>query len=151
MISDKINEVITNGMGHIGCVSSSLKPYHADTLANLFNEKKNEITCCLNKISCEAFLKHVSNGSRVSLFVGVPSHEAYNIKGSISAFRNVTKDEKSACDRLRKEVYGFYAELGIPEHLADRYWLKEPDIAVRFAVDKIFVQTPGPDAGKQVY
>ena len=71
----------------------------------------------------------------------MPSHEAYNIKGSISAFRNVTKDEKSACDRLRKEVYGFYAELGIPEHLADRYWLKEPDIAVRFAVDKIFVQT----------
>ena len=151
MISDNINDVITNGVGHIGCVSSSLKPYHADTLANLFNEKKNEITCCLNKISCEAFLKHVSNGSRVSLFVGVPSHEAYNIKGSISAFRNVTKDEKSACDRLRKEVYGFYAELGIPERLADRYWLKEPDIAVRFEVDKIFVQTPGPDAGKQVY
>ena len=58
---------------------------------------------------------------------------------------------KPGFDRLRKEVYGFYAELGIPEHLADRYWLKEPDIAVRFAVDKIFVQTPGPDAGKQVY
>ena len=151
MISDKINDVITNGMGHIGCVSSSLKPYHADTLANLFDKQKNEITCCLNEVSCEAFLNHVSDGSRVSLFVGVPSHEAYNIKGSISAFRNVTENEKSCCDRLRKEVYGFFAELGIPENLADRYWLKEPDIAVVFAVDKIFVQTPGPDAGKQLY
>lgn len=150
MISDKINDVITNGMGHIGCVSSSLKPYHADTLASRSDQKKNEITCCLNDVSCKPFLNHVSNGSRVSLFVAVPSHEAYNIKGSILAVRNVTEDEKSACDRLRKIVYGFYAELGIPEHLADRYWLKEPDIAVVFAVDKIFVQTPGPDAGKQV-
>ena len=150
MISDRINDVITNGMGHIGCVSSSLKPYHADTLANYFNEKKNEVICCLNKVSSESFLGHVSNGSRVSLFVGVPSHEAYNIKGSISALRNVTVDEKIACDRLRKKVYGFFAELGIPEHLADRYWLKDPDIAVVFAIDKIFVQTPGPDAGKQV-
>ena len=40
MISDKINDVITNGMGHIGCVSSTLKPYHADTLANLFDKQK---------------------------------------------------------------------------------------------------------------
>ena len=80
----------------------------------------------------------------------MPSHEAYNIKGSISALREINEDEKGACDRLRKEVYGFYAELGIPEHLANRYWLKEPDIAVVFALDKIFVQTPGPDAGKQV-
>ena len=150
MISDKINDVITNGMGHIGCVSSSLKPYHADTLASSSDQKKNEITCCLNDVSCKPFLNHVSNGSRVSLFVAVPSHEAYNIKGTILAVRNVTEDEKSACDRLRKKIYGFYAELGIPEHLADRYWLKEPDIAVVFAVDKIFVQTPGPDAGKQV-
>ena len=150
MISNKINDVITNGMGHIGCVSSSLKPYHADTLANLFDKQKNEITCCLNEVSCKPFLNHVSNGSRVSLFVAVPSHEAYNIKGSIVTLRNVTEDEKSACDLLREKVYGFYEELGIPEHLADRYWLKEPDIAVVFAVEKIFVQTPGPDAGKQV-
>ena len=151
MVSDEINDVITNGMGHIGCVSSSLKPYHADTLANCFDKKKNEVICFLNEISCKTFLNHVSIGARVSLFVGVPSHEAYNIKGSISTLRNVAKDEKSACDRLRKKVYDFYAELGIPEHLADRYWLKEPDIAVVFVVDKIFVQTPGPDAGKQVW
>ena len=150
MISDKINDVITNGMGHIGCVSSSLKPYHADTLANIFDQQKNEITCCLNEVSCGPFLNHVSNGSRVSLFVAVPSHEAYNIKGSVLTLRNVTEDEKSACDLLREKVYGFYEELGIPEHLANRYWLKESNIAVVFAVDKIFVQTPGPDAGKQV-
>jgi hypothetical protein len=47
-------------------------------------------------------------------------------------------------------MYDFYDELGIPKNLADRYWLKPIDVAVVFSVDKVFVQTPGPDAGKEI-
>ena len=53
-------------------------------------------------------------------------------------------------DDLRKQMYSLYGELGIPENLAEKYWLKPANLAVVFSVDKVFVQTPGPDAGKQI-
>ena len=59
-------------------------------------------------------------------------------------------DERQACDDLRKQMYSLYGELGIPENLAEKYWLKPANLAVVFSVDKVFVQTPGPDAGKQI-
>ena len=96
------------------------------------------------------FLEQLEIGSRVSLFAAVISHEAYNLKGAVTELRDVNDYESQVCDALREKMYGFYGELGIPKNLADRYWLKPIDIAVVFSVDKVFVQTPGPDAGKEI-
>lgn len=150
MISDNVYNVLTNGIGHIGCTSSSLKPFHADPLGICCDQAKNIIVCCLNKKTNKPFLEHVEIGSRVSLFAAVISHEAYNLKGAVIELRDVNDYESQVCDDLREKMYGFYGELGIPKHLADRYWLKPIDIAVVFSVDKVFVQTPGPDAGKEI-
>lgn len=150
MISDNVYNVLTNGIGHIGCTSSSLKPFHADPLGICCDQAKNIIVCCLNKKTNKPFLEHVEIGSRVSLFAAVISHEAYNLKGAVIELRDVNDYESQVCDDLREKMYGFYGELGIPKNLADRYWLKPIDIAVVFSVDKVFVQTPGPDAGKEI-
>jgi len=150
MISDQVYKVLTTGIGHIGCSSSALKPFHADVLGICCDQASSSIVCCLNKNANEPFLENVKIGSRVSLFVGVISHEAYNLKGDVTDLRDVYENEKIVCDDLRKKMYGLYGELGIPENLADKYWLKSTDIALVFSVDKVFVQTPGPDAGKQI-
>ena len=114
------------------------------------DQDTNTIVCCLNKETNKLFLENLEIGSRVSLFVGVISHEAYNLKGTVTDLRDVYDDESQVCDDLRKKMYSFYGELGISKNLADRYWLKPIDIAVVFSVDKVFVQTPGPDAGKEI-
>ena len=44
-------------------------------------------------------------GSMVSLFVGAISHEAYNIKGPVTALRDVQENEKFVCDKLRHGIY----------------------------------------------
>ena len=150
MISDQVYNVLTNGIGHIGCTSSSLRPFHADPLGICCDQATNTIVCCLNKKTSKLFLEHLEIGSRVSLFAAVISHEAYNLKGAVTKLRDVNDDESQVCDDLREKMYGFYGELGIPKNLADRYWLKPIDIAVVFSVDKVFVQTPGPDAGKEI-
>ena len=98
MVTDKIHEVLTTGIGHIGCVSSSLRPFHSDVLGVIYNRNSEEISCCLNKESSEPFLNNLVVGSMVSLFVGAISHEAYNIKGinRISyfddSFKNIVTD-----------------------------------------------------------
>ena len=150
MISDQVYNVLTNGVGHIGCASSSLKPFHADALGICCDQTRGTIVCCLNKETNKLFIENLEIGSRVSLFVGVISHEAYNLKGAVTDLRDVTNDEIQVCDDLRNKMYSFYDELGIPKNLADRYWLKPTDLAVVFSVDKVFVQTPGPDAGKEI-
>ena len=150
MVTDKIHEVLTTGIGHIGCVSSSLRPFHSDVLGVIYNRNSEEISCCLNKESSESFLNNLVVGSMVSLFVGAISHEAYNIKGPVTALRDVQENEKFVCDKLRHGIYEPFAALGITQDLADRYWLRNPNVTVVFKVNKIFIQTPGPDAGKQV-
>lgn len=150
MISDQVYNVLTTGVGHIGCASSSLKPFHADALGVCCDQATSSIVCCVNKETNKPFVKTLEIGSRVSLFVGVISHEAYNLKGDVTELRDVYDDERQACDDLRKQMYSLYGELGIPENLAEKYWLKPANLAVVFSVDKVFVQTPGPDAGKQI-
>ena len=38
----------------------------------------------------------------------------------------------------------------MPEEAAMEKYGKVPDIGITFKVDKVFVQTPGPDAGKLI-
>ena len=150
MISDQVYNVLTTGVGHIGCASSSLRPFHADALGVCCDQATGSIVCCLNKETNKPFVQTLEIGSRVSLFVGVISHEAYNVKGDVTDLRDVYDDERQACNDLRKQMYSLYGELGIPENLAEKYWLKPTNLAVVFSVEKVFVQTPGPDAGKQI-
>tara|TARA_Y100001954_G_scaffold69559_1_gene76120 strand:- start:121 stop:573 length:453 start_codon:yes stop_codon:yes gene_type:complete len=150
MIPPQVNEVITTGVAHIGCVSSNLKPFHADTLGIVCDPESDKVVCCLNRDSSEAFLDHLVVGSRMSLFAAVITHESYNLKGHVTEIRDVNADELAACNKLMKEMFALYNEMGIPEELAARYWKRTPDLAISFLVDTIFSQTPGPDAGKQL-
>ena len=150
MIPSAVNEVIINGVGHIGCVSLNLKPFHADTLGIVCDPEFDEVICFINKSSSNAFLDHLVVGSRTSLFAAVISHESYNLKGQVTELRDVSADEMEVCDNLRKGMYALYSELGIPEELAARYWKRTADIAIAISVDTIFSQTPGPNAGKQL-
>ena len=150
MIPSAVNEVITTGVGHIGCVSSNLKPFHADTLGIVCDPEIDEVICFINKSSSRAFLDHLVVGSRTSLFAAVITHESYNLKGKVTHLRDVSADELAVCDNLREGMYALYNELGIPEELAARYWNRTPDVAIVISVDTIFSQTPGPNAGKQL-
>ena len=151
MIPENVFTVVTTGVGHIGCVSSNLKPFHADTLGIACDRQNGEVTCFLNKGSSVKFVENTDYKSRVSLFVGIISHEAYNLKGDVKELRPVSENDISLCAQFKKVLYKLYDEMGIPESLADKYWNKLPDLAVVFQVEKIFIQTPGPDAGKQIF
>ena len=108
MISDQVHNVLTTGIGHIGCASSSMRPFHADTLGICCDRQNSKIVCCLNKASSKQFIENLNLGSRVSLFVGIISHEAYNLKGDVIDLRDVNDHEIETCDELRKRIYGLY-------------------------------------------
>ena len=96
MISDQVYNVLTTGVGHIGCASSSLKPFHADALGVCCDQATSSIVCCVNKETNKPFVNTLEIGSRGSLFVGVFSHEPYNLKGLVTELREVDEDERRA-------------------------------------------------------
>ena len=67
MVSDSVYNVLTTGIGHIGCASSLMRPFHADTLGICCDRQNSEIVCCLNKASSQQFVKNLNVGSRVSM------------------------------------------------------------------------------------
>ena len=150
MIPDNVIEVLKNGIGHIGTVSDDLKPFHADLLGIKCDGSSPIVTCFLNKKLADKFLPHIQNKCRLSLFVGVISHEAYNLKGAFLKFKDITDGDKQFCAKFRDNIYSLYDTMGIPKDLASKYWGHEIDIAMEFTVDTIFIQTPGPDAGNKL-
>ena len=53
------------------------------------------------------------------------------------------------CRRQRPDVYKRQSIGMSKEGALSKYGII-PDIGIKFKVDKVFVQTPGPDAGKEI-
>ena len=150
MIPENVQNVLTTGVGHIGTVSQDNKPFHADLLGINSEKETGVVSCCLNKNASLKFLDHVEKTGRISLFVGVISHEAYNLKGRLETLGSTSSIEKEICKKFSVGILELYSQMGMDKNLANKFWGMEPDTALTFSVEKIFIQTPGPDAGKEM-
>ena len=49
-----------------------------------------------------------------------------------------------------KNVIDIITSIGLSKEAALEKYGKLPDIGITFKVDKVYIQTPGPDAGKEI-
>ena len=150
MIPENVQNVLTTGVGHIGTASQDNRPFHADLLGINSDKKTGVVSCFLNKKASLKFLDHVEKTCRISLFVGVISHEAYNLKGRLDAVGRTSSIEREICQKFSVNILELYSQMGMDKNLAKKFWGMEPDVSLTFSVEKIFIQTPGPDAGKEI-
>lgn len=80
-------------------------------------------------------------------------HETYQLKGRYLDHRPAGDVDRPAYEACRQRFVDT-----VQAHLKDRFSddtllarMREPAIAVRFSVDEIFLQTPGPAAGRRVF
>ena len=78
------------------------------------------------------------------------SHEAYNFKGQFESFNLLNENDLKVSEEYRSNVINTITNIGMPREAAAEKYSKVPDIGITFKVDKVFVQTPGPDAGKLI-
>lgn len=150
MIPNLTLNALQNGFGHFGVASKSNKTRHVDTLGLTINSSNSSLTCFVIKSECEEILEYLRESGRISFFVGMISHEAYNFKGQFESFNLLNENDLKVSEEYRSNVINTITNIGMPREAATEKYGKVPDIGITFKVDKVFVQTPGPDAGKLI-
>ena len=75
--------------------------HHSPLNAATREQDKDTITCFVLSSISEKVLENFNSTGRVSFFVGLPSHEAYQFKGEFIDTRSLTDDELSHSEKFR--------------------------------------------------
>jgi len=150
MIPEQTLEALTNGFGHMGSASVDLKTAHTDTLGASVDPANDTVTSFVLSFLAGPVLENFKSTGRVSYFVALPSHEAYQFKGQFIETRQLTEDELAHSEQFRNAAQEYMVGNGIPAEPAAQMLGTAPDLGITFKVEKIFNQTPGPEAGQEL-
>lgn len=90
---------------------------------------------------------NLADNGRIAVCFSRPiDHRSYQVKGRVVALRPADDADRQVVDRYRRALVEEYARVGVPPSIAWRIavW---PAHAVRFRVEGVYAQTPGPGAG----
>ena len=150
MIPDKVLKVMLNGYGHFGSTSSNLVPAHIDTLGASCNPETDEATFFIRKSLAEKTLINLNDNGMAAVYLGLPSHEAYQIKGQFIGSRNLTAEEFEASSKIRNYFIDMIRAMGLPRENIEKLYGVAPDIGLTVKIKNIYIQTPGPEAGTKL-
>ncbi len=110
-----------------------------------------EITCFIpSKFNGNLLSSLEDNGQFTLTVEQIGPHETYQFKGDYIDSRPFDETDQSIYEDCRERfVSACLPRFGISEDVLRRY-ISKPGIAVRFKVRELFVQTPGPSAGKRL-
>jgi hypothetical protein len=91
------------------------------------------------------------NGQVAFTVDAFPTHDTYQFKGRYVSHRPAQREDAAIVDRIRQRWIRHMKTVfpGIPDSIAGAF-NSEPVFALTFEVCEIFVQTPGPGAGKRI-
>jgi len=152
MIPGKIAGFVENATVAMGGSRDSDLVPHVHRISGLIVEPDHRtLTCLIAKGFTNDLLPSLEDNGKFALTVSdMPSHETYQFKGTYTGSRPIQESDMAAHERLRRRFTERVSnEFGIPADFLTPY-VPPPGLAVSFAVEEIFVQTPGPNAGRRI-
>lgn len=107
-----------------------------------------EVTVFLPVATAAEVVANLKDTRRIAVVATAPvDHRSVQLKGQVMEIRPASDAERSQIDSHRAALTRTLEPLGVPRSVMLRidHW---PVHAVRFRVEHLFVQTPGPAAGK---
>jgi hypothetical protein len=107
-----------------------------------------EVTVFLPVATAGDVVTNLRDNRRIALVATAPvDHRSVQLKGQVLEIRPAGDDEQGQTDLYRAALGRTLEPLGVPRMFVLRlaHW---PAHAVRFRVEHLFVQTPGPAAGR---
>ena len=120
----------------------------------IVEECGDTVRCLIPESHAEGLGAAIAERARFALAAEIIGpHHAYQFKGALVDERPLEDADRAiwrACRaRFVQDVHGLYGDAFTDAELEAR--CPEPTFAVRFRVEEIYVQTPGPAAGHRLY
>jgi hypothetical protein len=154
MIPDRIVEVIHGpAWMYAGTRNEKLRPAHTFVIGAVVHPDREAITFFVPESRSERILSDLKSNGRVALAVSLLTHEAYQLKGGYISSRPTDAKDRAVQEIYRSKLLSATIQAGYPEQIVKPLVLGfayQPAIAITFRAEEIFLQTPGPEAGKKI-
>jgi len=151
VISAELTDFIEAGLSMlVGTRDARLVPDSLRPVGARVEKGGREITVFLPVATSRTSMANVADNGRITLCVSRPiDHRTVQLKGRVVASGLASEEDRAVVERHRAGFAQTLAFVGVPPRLTLRisHW---PSHAVRFRVEAIFDQTPGPGAGCEI-
>lgn len=140
----------------IACTrSAALKPRVHYLSAWHVADEGRELVCLVQRGFTTGLLENLRDNGRFSATIEqIGPHETYQFKGTCIGSRPAGPGDLECWERARERfavaVKAVDPRLGLT-HEQKRDYIAPPEVAIRMRVDEIFLQTPGPGAGRRLF
>ena len=148
MIPSLTLNALSSGLGHFGVALDGNHIRHIDTYGAVVDNSKTKITCFVRSSESVDVLNILKKSPNISYYVGMITHEDYNYKGEFTELSNLDSDALNISENYRKNLIDVLSGLGLDAEAVRNRYGEAPDLGISFKVNKVFIQTPGPEAGK---
>ena len=154
MIPERVVEVL-HGPAYMqaGTRDAKLCPAHTLVIGAVVHADREHVTFFVPENRSGEILANLKDNARVALTVGLVTHEGYQLKGAYVSSRSTDAKDLAVQEIYRAKLYSTTLQGAYPEQIARPLTLGftyQPGVAITFRVEEVFLQTPGPDAGKKI-
>ena len=150
MIPEVVLNVLSTGMGGLGSANKDLIPSQCNAKGTHVDRNKNIITIYVRRDEAERLISDFNETGRVAYFASSPAQEAYQFKGEFLKLKELEDNDLDLSRTWRKGLEEVFKSFDMPEENINNYLGGDPDVGIEMEIEKIFNQTPGPNASKEI-
>jgi hypothetical protein len=149
LISDDVFAFLTGGKSLvIGTCDKDLVPECARAVALWVAPDRKNVNVFLPEVVCARTLENLRANGCIAIGVShPPDHRSLQLKGSLRQIAPATPDELLFVQSYLQELSLSLDLVGLPANVIERLNYR-PCLRADVALEAIFLQTPGPDAGR---
>ena len=148
MLSQQLASFLEEGLAiHLATHNARLEPSAARVAALTVDPDRRHVLAFLSEGGASAVLADLEDNGQVAIVCARPPDErGCQVKGTFVEAREATSGERALVTTQWERFRDRLEMIGLPR-LATDGWVIWPCTAIRFRVQAVFDQTPGPRAG----
>jgi hypothetical protein len=151
LLCDEVIELLSSGVViSVATRDPALVPECVPAMGTRVHRDRRALTLFLPRAVIGATLVNIADNGRVAINLTRPTDEkSIQLKGRATAVREPTDADRTAQELYRGALTEQLAVVGMPRAMTRRltWW---PSVAIEVQLEDVFVQTPGPGAGRRM-
>jgi hypothetical protein len=150
-VSDEIAAFLGQGLSFlVGTCDARHVPECTRAVGLVVHDDRATATVYLPEVTSTLAVANLRENMRIALVASYPlDHRSLQLKGRVTAITPADEAHKPLIERYLEGFSGVLELVGMPPEVV-RLLSHWPSVAVTFAVDELYDQTPGPGAGARL-